>query len=115
MGKLIEKLKPKNSTETTRETQAGKFMTSTKFNVEFCLPESGATKIDTWECHVAKSTNIRYDMILGIYLLAALGLDIKYSDNIILGGDGPFKGLLVPTVDISTYDFKPLIDNKVKP
>ena len=31
-------------------------------------------------------------MILGRYLITALGLDIKFSENIILGGDGPFKG-----------------------
>ena len=33
----------------------------------------------------------------------------------ILGGDGPFKGWSAPIVDVSTYDFKPLTDNKVKP
>ena len=61
-------------------------------NVDLCLLEFGATKIVTWKCHVAKSTNIRYDMILGRYLLTALGLDLKFSENVILGGDGPFKG-----------------------
>ena len=53
-------------------------------------------------------------MILGIYLLTTLGLDIKFSRNIILGGDGPFKGCSSHVVDVSTYDFKYLIDNKVK-
>ena len=47
MGKLTEKNKPKNSTETTWETQAEKFMTSAKVNIELCLPEFGATKIVT--------------------------------------------------------------------
>ena len=54
-------------------------------------------------------------MILGRDLLTALGLDIKFSENIILGGDGTLKGCSAPIVDISTYDFKPLTDNKVKP
>ena len=31
-------------------------------------------------------------MILGRYLLTALVLDIKFSENIILGGDGDLKG-----------------------
>ena len=92
MGKLTKKLKPKDSTETTWENQAGKFTTSKKVNIEFYQPEFGATKIVTWECHVAKSTNSRYDMILDIYLLTALGLDLKFSEKIILGSDGQFKG-----------------------
>ena len=54
-------------------------------------------------------------MILGRYLLTNLGLDLKFSENIILGGDVPFKGCSAPMVDIRTYDFKPLTDNKVKP
>ena len=54
-------------------------------------------------------------MILGRYLLAALGLDNKFSENIILGGDGLFKGCSEPMVYFSTYDFKPLTENKVKP
>ena len=89
------------------ETQAGNFTTSTKVNVEFCLPEFGATKIVTWKCHISKSTNSRYDMILGRDLLTNLGLDLKFSENIILGGDGPFKGCSTPMVDASTYYFKP--------
>ena len=35
MDKLTEKLKPKHSTETTWETEARKFTTSTKVNIEF--------------------------------------------------------------------------------
>ena len=54
-------------------------------------------------------------MILGRDLLTALGLDLKFSENIILGGDRPFKGCSVSMVDFITYDFKPLTDNKVKP
>ena len=54
-------------------------------------------------------------MILGRYLLTALGLDLKLYENIILGGDGTFKGCSVPMLDVSTYDFKPLTKNKVKP
>ena len=115
MGKLTEKLKPKSSTETTWETQAEKFRTSKKLNVEFLLHEFGATKIFTWKCYVAKLTNSRYNMILGRDLLTALGLDIKFSENIILGGDGTFIGCSAPIVDVSTYDFKTLTDNKVKP
>ena len=37
-------------------------------------------------------TNGRYGMILGIYLLTALGLYLKFSYNTIIGGDGPYEG-----------------------
>ena len=71
IGELTEKLEPNNSPETTWETQARKFTTSMKMNVEFTLPEFGVTKIVTWKCHVTKATNSRYDMILGRDLLTA--------------------------------------------
>ena len=48
------------------ETQAGKFTTLEKANIDFCLPKFSATKIVTWECHIDKSINGRYNMILGI-------------------------------------------------
>ena len=114
MGKLTEKLKPKNSTETMCESQVGKFTTSKKVNIYFCLPEFDATKLVTCRCQVAISTNSRYYMILGRYLLTALVLYLKFLENIILGGDGPFKGWSAPMVDISTYDFKPVTENKIK-
>ena len=96
------------------ENQSEKFTASTKVNVEFCIPEFVSTKIVTWKFHVAKSTNSRYNMILGRYLLTALGLDVKFFENIILGGDGQFKGYSSPMVDVSAYDFKPLTYDKDK-
>ena len=47
MGKLTSKLKSKETVETTWETQSGKFATSKKVNIYFCLPEFSATKIVT--------------------------------------------------------------------
>ena len=65
------------------ETQAGKFNTSKKVNVYFCLPEFSSTKIVTWKCHIDESTKGRYDMILGRDLLTALVLvlDIIFSET----------------------------------
>ena len=68
------------------ETQAGKFTTSKKADIDFFLPEFSATKIVTWKSHVDESTNGKYDMILGRDLLTALGLDLNFSDNVIIGG-----------------------------
>ena len=78
MGKLTSKLKKKTK-KTTWETQAGKFTTSKKVNVDFCLPEFSATKIVSWKCHVDKKTNSMYDMNLGRDLLTELGLDLNFS------------------------------------
>ena len=72
------------------ETQAGKFTTSKNVNVDFCLPEFSTTKTVTWKCHVDESTNVRYDMILGRDLPTALGLNLKFYDNIIIGRKVPY-------------------------
>ena len=46
-------------------------------------------------------TNIRYDMILGRDLLTTMGLDLKFSGNIIIGGEGPYEGCSAHMVDLS--------------
>ena len=74
------------------ETQARKFTTSKKVNIDFCLPEFRATKNVTWKLYVDESTNGRYNMTLGRDLLTALGLDLKFSLNVIHDGEGPYKG-----------------------
>ena len=86
IGKLTSKLKSKEIVENTWETLARKFTSSEKVHVDFFLPEFSATKILTWKCHVDKSTIGRYDMILGRDLLTVLGLDLKFSENVIHGG-----------------------------
>ena len=80
MVNMTSILKTKESAETMWETQAGKFTTSNKLNVDFCLPEFSSTKMVTWKCHVYESTNGRYGIILGRDLLTALGLNFKCSE-----------------------------------
>ena len=53
-------------------------------------------------------------MILGRDLLTALGLDLKFSEDFIIDGEGPYKGCLSPMVDVSNYDFKSITDKTVK-
>ena len=86
MRKLTPNLKIQEAAKNTWKDQSGKFMTSKKVNVYFCLPEFSATKIVTRKCHIDKSTNGRYDMMLNRDLLTALGLDLKFADNVISGG-----------------------------
>ena len=88
------------------ETQSGKFTTSKKVNIEFFLTEFSATKIVTWKCHVDEYTNVRYDMILGRYILTALEMYLKLSNNVKNFGEGPYKGCLSPMVDERNNDFK---------
>ena len=85
MGKLTSKLKTTETDKTMWEAQSREFTTWKKVNVEFCLSGFSATKIVMWKFHVDESTYGRYDMILGRYLLTAMGLDLKFYDNAILG------------------------------
>ena len=109
------KLKSKETAETMWETQSEKSTTSKKVTVDFCLPRFSAKNIVTWKWHVDESTNGRYDMILGRDLFTALGLDLKFSDNVILGGRGPYEGSSVPMVDVSNYYFVSITDKTFKP
>ena len=78
-------------------------MTSKKVNVEFCSPEFSATKIVMRTCHVDDSAKGRYNMILGRNLLTTLGLDIKFSDRVIVGVERLYEGCSVSMVDVSNY------------
>ena len=81
----------------------------------FCLPGFSVTKIVTWKFHVDKYTNSRYDMILGRDLITALGLDLKFYGNVILGGEVPYKECSVPMVDVINYNYNIITDKTVKP
>ena len=60
------------------ENRSGKFTTSKKVNVDFCLLELSTTKIMPWKCHIGNSANGRYDTILGRDIITALLLDIGF-------------------------------------
>ena len=68
-----------------------------------------------WKYYVNKYTNDRYDMILGRDLLNAMGMDLKFYDNVVIGGEGPYKGCSSPMVDVSYYNFTYITDKTVKP
>ena len=55
----------------------------------------------SWKYHVARSTSSRYDMILVRYLLTSLVLDLKFSENIIMGADNPLNGPSPPMMMFS--------------
>ena len=49
----------------------------------FSLTAIFAIKMVTWKFNVDETTNGRYDMIIGIYLLNKLGLGLKFSNDVI--------------------------------
>ena len=68
-----------------------------------------------WKCHEDESSTSKYDMILGRDLLPALGLDINFSENVMHGGERPYKGSLAPIVDVNNHDSNILTAKTVKP
>ena len=60
------------------QTQAVNITTNQKVKVGFTLPDFRATKILTWNCHVGASTKIRYNMVLGRYILTVLVLNLVF-------------------------------------
>ena len=54
-------------------------------------------------------------MILGIYLLTALGWNLELSYYLIEAYDGPFKGYTSPIFDLGTYEFKYLNTGNITP
>ena len=115
VGKLTSKINPKEKAKTNWETQGGNFKTSKKVAIDFCLLEFSETNIVTWRCHVDEYANDIYDMTLDRDLITALGLDLKFSESVIIGGEGPYEGCLTPMVDLRKYDFKSITDKTVKP
>ena len=47
-----------------------------KVKIDLTSPELSVEKIVTWNYHMYDSTNGRYDMILGRYILTYLGLNL---------------------------------------
>ena len=86
-----------------------------KVKIDLTSPELSVEKIVTWNYHMYDSTNGRYDMILGRYLLTYLGLNLQLSDHTIEADDGPFKGSRAPMVDMGTQEFKDLNTGKNSP
>ena len=115
MGNLNSKLKTKDAEKNTLKTRSGKFTTSKKANVDFCLTQLNTKKIVTWKFHLDKSASGSYDMILGRYLPTTLGIYLKFSDDIIIFGEGPYKGCSAPMVDVSNYEFNIITAKIVKP
>ena len=69
MGGIVEKLHPEKYAVMLWHTQARNITTDLKVKIDITLPTISAPNFVTWECHVYDSTEGRYYMILGRYLL----------------------------------------------
>ena len=78
------------------KTQAVNITNNHKFKIDFTLPEFSATKKVACNCHVYDSAKSGYNMILGRDLLTALGLCLRFSDQLINLDDGPFQRCIAP-------------------
>ena len=88
------------------QTQSSNIRIYPKVIVNFFLQEFSVTKTMMWECHMDNSTEIRYAMTLGQYLLSELGLNLKFSNHVIKEGDGPFKRCSASTFHLDMHEFK---------
>ena len=68
-----------------------------------------------WKCHVDESTAGRYAMVLDRDLNTAQGLDLKFSENIVIGGEGPYEKLSENMFDVRNYEFNSVTDKIAKP
>ena len=92
MRRQIETFHPKKYDVMQWHIQVGNITTNLKVRIYFNLTELSTAKIVTWNFHVGDSSRVRYDMILGIDILAVLGLILRLSENIIEAGDITLKG-----------------------
>ena len=70
---------------------------------------------DAWKCHVNDSTKRGYDIILGRYLLTAIGLDLNFSYCLIIGNEVPYEGCSAPMVYVINYNYTRLTDKIIEP
>ena len=96
-------------------TQAVNITTILKGNVYFTLPALSAINVVTWKCHVSDSAKGGYDMILVQYLLTELGLNLKFSEQVIKYNGGLFKGSKTFMVGLGVCLFKYLNTEKITP
>ena len=96
-----------------QNTQAGSITANIKVNTDFTLPALSETKIVTWNFHADDSAKVRYDMILGKYLITYLGFNLELSDHVIEADYGYFKGYTTPIIDMAMYQFKALNTGKI--
>lgn len=87
----LRRVEEKNG-KTVWTTPAGELETKTKVKCSFSIPEMHQGRVIDCQIHLTESLG-NYDMIIGRDLLTALGMDIRFSDNLIYWDEAelPFR------------------------
>ena len=93
-AKYVKKLRVKQAQTSTTvwTTPAGEMTTRNKVKAQFTIPELQEKRLVEWNFHVADNMGA-YDMIIGRDVLSFLGIDIKFSEQVVTWdyGEMPFK------------------------
>ena len=93
-AKYVKKLRVKDAQAPTTvwTTPAGEMRTRSKVKAQFTMPELQEKKMVEWSFHVAENMGA-YDMIIGRDILSFLGIDIRFSEQVVTweNADMPFK------------------------
>ena len=93
-AKHVKKLRVKDAKATTTvwTTPAGEMKTRSKVKAQFTMPELQEKRLVEWNFHVTEDMGA-YDMIIGRDVLSFLGIDIKFSEQVVTWdhGEMPFK------------------------
>ena len=77
--------------KTTKWTAlGGTYLTKIRALMEFRLPKFSLNKKIQWVCHVDENTDpdlAQYNMIIGANLMTKLGIDLLYSDQLMVWED----------------------------
>ena len=78
--KFVSKLKTRDIKTSNWATKGGNFKTSRKADIQFIMPEFHRHKEVRWTVYVDQSSSeSRYDMIIGRYLMSELGFKIDFQ------------------------------------
>ena len=83
-AKYVKKLRVKDAKASTTvwTTPAGEMKTRSKVKAKFTIPELQEKRMVEWNFHVADDMGA-YDMIIGRDVLSFLGIDIKFSEQVV--------------------------------
>ena len=90
LRKFAKKLNPLTTKTVRWNTMAGQFATRRTAPIKVKLPEFSTSKTIAWTAHVDETTDPKkamFDLIIGIDLMEALGVDISFKENKITWDD----------------------------
>jgi len=90
LGKFAKTLDPPTGNPVQWSTMGGKFATTRTASIKIKLPEFSTNKTITWTAHVDETSDpdtALFDLIIGVDLMEALGIEISFRENKITWDD----------------------------